>query len=224
MKTAWQRWRRLLGVGLILATYGLQAGEISQELSDSYLQQIKDGKLVVLTEDIAGKPWPRVRLYRRIAAKPEEVAAVFTNYPGATKYIPNLLKSEISKQVTPCVAEVDYGVDIPILPDEYYTARNSLSMKDGVYRIDWKLLRATQTKDSEGCLRIEPYGDESLICYRNLVTPGSMMAPLLRGKAIEQMRETVTSIAREVESQKKNSPAQLAKEVDALRAALASGS
>jgi len=224
MKTAWQRWQGILVTGLVLATSSLRAGEIAQELSSSYLQQVKDGKLVVITEDITGKPWPRVRVYRRIAAKPEEVAAVFTNYPGATKYIPNLLKSEVAKQVTPCVAEVDYGVDIPILPDEYYTARNSLSMKDGVYRIDWKLLRATQTKDSEGCLRIEPYGEESLICYRNLVTPGSVMAPLLRGKAIEQMRQTVTAIAREVESQKQDEPAKLAKEVEALRAALASGS
>ena len=147
--------------------------------------------------------------------------AVFFDYKNAKTFIPKILKSDISKHVSPCVLEVDYGVDVPILPDEYYTVRNTLQAgMGGAYRVDWTLLHALQTKASEGSLRVEPVEGGAVLCYTNLVTPGSVMARILRAKAIEQMRNTVHAIVHQVETLKSAHPEALAAEVAALQKAL----
>lgn len=192
------------------------------ELTPAQLAELQSGRQVVLLEEVSGQPWPRIRIFQIARAKPEEVAAVFFDYTNAKDYIPKLLKSEISKTLSPCVIEVDYGIDVPLLADEFYTARNSLTERSGTYRIEWTLVRALQTKASEGSLRIERLGNDSLLCYTNLVTPGSRMAGILRIPAIDQMKNTVAAIVRQAESQKNANPADLRRQVTLLRAALAS--
>jgi hypothetical protein len=207
----------LIVIGLLAGCSCCQGG-LMNELAAGHQTQIKKGEQVSVNETITGKPWPRVRIYRTVEATPEEVAAVFCDYDNAKAYVPNVLKSTISNRISPCTVDIDYGLDIPILPDEFYTTRNTVkSTSPDTYRIDWKLLRAVQTKDSVGHLRIELFEGKSLICYENLVTPGSSMAGLLKGKAIQQMGETVAAIAARVESQKTARPAELKREVEALR-------
>lgn len=220
------KFRPLLPVVALLA-YGLLGGfaccraGLMNELAEGHQTQVKKGEQVSISEVIEGKPWPKMRIYRTVGATPEEVAAVFFDYENATAYVPNVLSSKISNRVAPCTLDIDYGLDVPILPDEFYTTRNTVKIvaPDG-YRIDWKLLRAVQTKDSVGSLRIESFDGKALICYENLVTPGSSMAGLLKGTAVKQMNQTVEAIARRVESQKKSNPADLQREVEALRTAL----
>jgi hypothetical protein len=204
-------------VGLLAGCSCCQGG-LMNELATGHQSQVKKGEQVSINENISGKPWPKVWIYRTVNATPEEVAAVFCDYDNAKAYVPNVLKSKISNRLSACTVDIDYGLDVPILPDEFYTTRNTLkaSGPDG-YRIDWKLVRAVQTKDSVGCLRIEPFDGKALICYENLVTPGSSMAGLLKGKAIQQMGETVAAIAARVESQKTQRPEELKREVEALR-------
>jgi hypothetical protein len=68
---------------------------------------------------------------------------------------------------------------------------------------------------------IEPHGEgDSLICYTNLVTPGSSMAGLLRKPAMARMRKTVDAIVEKVELEKRERPAELAAQVEMLRASL----
>jgi len=210
--------RRLFLLSLVTVSLPAWAGGLIDELSSAQKEVVKSGKQLVITEEIEGKPWPKLKIYQLVAASPEEVAAVFVDYDNAKSYTPNLLKSEVVQKLSGKVKDIDYGVDIPILPDEFYTARNTLSCPEkGVYRVDWKLLRAVQTKDSVGCIRIEPYDDQSVICYQNLVTPGSSMAGLLRGKALSQMREAVSALVTMVEKQKTSNPAALEKQVANLR-------
>ena len=211
-----------LALFLSLTTAPLgQTAEILGELDSAQKATLKKGSQVVVIEDIKGKPWPRVTIYKLVRATPEEVAAVFFDYEDNKSFVPNLLKSEISKRISPQSSEVDYGVDVPILPDEYYTVRNTITrIAPDQYRIDWKLVRAVQTKDSVGSFRIEPYEDQTLICYQNLVTPGSSMAGLLRKTAISQMKDAATAIAQRAETLKTGDPEQLKKQVEELRAAL----
>jgi hypothetical protein len=196
-----------------------------EDLDATQRREVLAGRQVMTQQEIADKPWPRVRLYRLVRATPEEVAAVFFDYENAKAYIPDLLNSRISKTVTPRVLEVDYEVDVPILADEAYTARNELrAVHGGGFDVSWILLRALQTKSAEGSLLVEPHGDgHSLIRYTNLVTPGSGMAKILKNLALDRMEKTVEAIANQVELQKKNHPGDLARQVAALRAALASG-
>ena len=200
----------------------LSGAALMEELSAEQKRAVAAGSQVVVREEVPGQPWPRVRVFQRVHASPEEVAAVFFDYENAKTYIPDVLESRISKRHSPRVFEVDYNVEVPILPDEMYTARNELEMTQaGSYRISWKILKALQTKAAVGNLRIENYGDgESVICYTNLVTPGSSMAVVLKTMAMERMQKVVAAIANHSLKQKTEAPRDLARQVDALRAAL----
>ena len=149
------------------------------------------------------------------------MAAVFFDFENAKTFVPNLFKSEIVNKISACTLEIDYGLNVPIFPDEFYTVRSNLRLIDeNSYCIDWKLLRAVLTKDSVGDLRVEPLEGKSVICYQNLVTPGSNIAVLLRGKAIEQMKETTKAFAAQIEKEKSADLPGLKRQVAALRAAL----
>lgn len=213
----------LLSAMAWVAVAGSACAGLIDELDPAQRQEVEDGGQVMLQEDLPGKPWPRVRIFRIIHAKPEEVAAVFFDYNTAQTYIPDLLHSKVSKIISPSVLEVDYEVDVPILADESYTARNEIrALHGGGFCVTWTLLRALQTKGAEGNLRIEPYGcGDSLICYTNLVTPGSGMAKILKLPALARMQKTVASIAKKVETQKSSHPASLAVQLSRLREAVA---
>jgi len=173
-------------------------------------------------EAVDGKPWPRVRVYQKVGASAEEVAAVFSDYGKAHTFVPDVLSSRIVASRAPHTHDVEYEVEVPILPDERYTARNSLeALPGGGFRVSWKLLTALQTKDAVGNLLVEPHGaGGSLLCYTNLVTPGSSMAGLLRKPAMARMRKTVDAIVEKVELEKRDRPAELAAQVEKLRASL----
>jgi hypothetical protein len=199
----------------------LLADSILSELSSAQKCEVQDGSQVVVTENVEGKPWPRIKVYRLVNARPEQVAAVFFDYESAKSFVPNVIKSEVANRLSACTMDVDYGLDVPIFPDELYTVRNNLRLIDeDSYCIDWKLLRSVLTKDSVGNFRVEPWEGKAVICYQNLVTPGSNIAVLLRGRAIEQMKETTKALAAHVEKEKSGDPPGLKRQVAALRAAL----
>ena len=199
----------------------LLADSVLSELNATQQGSMKAGEQVIVIENVEGNAWPRVKVYRLINADPEQVAAIFFDFEEAKSFVPNVFKSEISNRVSPCVMEVDYGLDVPIFPDEFYTVRNSLrSIDENSYRFDWKLLRAVMTKDSVGSFRVEPWEGKSLICYQNMVTPSSNIAVLLRSRAIEQMKETTKALAAHIEKERATNPSGLKKQIATLRAAL----
>jgi hypothetical protein len=205
----------------LLGTPRVVADSILSELNTTQKSQMRCGEQVIVIEEVEGKAWPRIKIYRFINADPEQVAAVFFDFEGAKSFVPNLLKSEVSNRISSCTVDVDYALDVPVFPDELYTVRNSVRLLDeDSYCFDWKLLRAILTKDSVGNFRVEPWEGKSLVCYQNLVTPGSNIAVLLRGRAIEQMKETTKALAAQIEKEKSTDPPGLKKQVAALRAAL----
>jgi hypothetical protein len=193
------------------------------DLTREQRANLEKGDLIVLEQDIPGKPWPRVRIYKKIQASPEQVAGVFFDYNQAKTFIPDVLESRISKKISPGVMEVDYEVDVPILADEAYTARNEMKALQDGYQASWTLLRALQTKAAEGNLLIEPFENgSSVIRYTNLVTPSSGMAKILKLPAMARMQKTVLAIGQKVEQQKAKNPAELAAQVAHLREAMES--
>ena len=211
---------RIMWVGMIVPFAGLGAAMVDQ-LSVQDVKTLQTGRQVVQTEKVEGLPWPRFSIYQVVKAKPEEAIAVFFDYNNARDFIPNVKLSEISRQISASSQEVSYSVDVPILADECYTTRNSLSSDGDTYRIQWTLLKATSMKSTEGCFTAEPMGDgQCLIRYRNLVDPGSKFAGVMRGFASKQIVATVAAIAEEIESQKATKPAELQQKVERLQTAL----
>ena len=216
---------RLFFFSLAVCLAALPAAKASvlDDLTREQRANLEKGDLIVLEQDIPGKPWPRVRIYKKIQASPEQVAGVFFDYNQAKTFIPDVLESRISKKISPGVMEVDYEVDVPILADEAYTARNEMKALQDGYQASWTLLRALQTKAAEGNLLIEPFENgSSVIRYTNLVTPSSGMAKILKLPAMARMQKTVLAIGQKVEQQKAKNPAELAAQVARLREAMES--
>jgi len=213
----------IFSLAACLAAWPAAAAGLLDDLTREQRIEIENGGLVFLEQDVPGKPWPRVRIYKKIQATPEQVAAVFFDYNQAKTYIPDVLESRVSKKISPGVLEVDYEVDVPILADEAYTARNEMKRLADGYLASWNLLRALQTKAAEGNLLIEPFENgSSVIRYTNLVTPGSGMAKILKLPAMGRMQKTVLAIGRKAEDQKSHNPAELAMQVARLREAMES--
>lgn len=212
-----------LSLAVCLAALPAATAGLLDDLTREQRAELEKGGLIVLEQDIPGKPWPRVRIYKKIQATPEQVASVFFDYNQAKTFIPDVLESRISKKISPSVIEVDYEVDVPILADEAYTARNEMKALQDGYQASWTLLRALQTKAAEGNLLIEPFENgSSVIRYTNLVTPSSGMAKILKLPAMARMQKTVLAIGQKVEQQKAKNPAELAAQVARLRAAMES--
>ena len=212
-----------LSLAVCLAALPAATAGLLDDLTREQRAELEKGGLIVLEQDIPGKPWPRVRIYKKIQAAPEQVASVFFDYNQAKTFIPDVLESRISKKISPGVMEVDYEVDVPILADEAYTARNEMKALQDGYQASWTLLRALQTKAAEGNLLIEPFENgSSVIRYTNLVTPSSGMAKILKLPAMARMQKTVLAIGQKVEQQKAKNPAELAAQVARLRQAMES--
>ncbi|MDD5199787.1 MAG: hypothetical protein PHC88_08280 [Terrimicrobiaceae bacterium] len=211
--------RGLLCCGLAALPLAARADLLS-DLSADDRAKVKAGEQVMATEPLDGYPWPRLRVYQVVAATPREVMAVFFDYDNACHYVPNCLKSQISKEIDPRSYEVDYVVDVPILPDEAYTARNELSAgPNGGLTVRWKVLRATSIEESEGSLTVEPLGEGAVLRYTNLVKPASRAAFLLKGMALSQMKDTVRALVAQTLAQKRN-PQEMKRQLDRLDRAL----
>ncbi len=197
--------------------------DLLDELNPAQLAIVRDGGRVMITSTTSGQPWPSVKVYQIIAALPEPVIAVFFDYETAHTYVPHVLQSTITKRVNSRICDIYYRMSIPLMPEEKYTVRNSLrTLPGGIYEIDWKLLQATTTRISEGSFRIQAYGKkQSIFCYSNLVVPGSRMAIVLRGLALEQVQKNIDALITQVDKQINQNPQSLQHQIAVLRKALA---
>ena len=83
----------------LINTSQLAADSIVSELNSGQKCQVKDGSQVVVTENIEGKPWPRIKVYRLINASPEQVAAVFFFYYCGQSFFTHVLKSGVYNRI-----------------------------------------------------------------------------------------------------------------------------
>jgi len=211
---------RGLLLGLLVAAPSLVRADLLSELSAADQAKVKAGEQVMLSEPLDGYPWPRVKVYQKSDATPRQVMAVFFDYNNACHYVPNCLKSQIAKTLTARSFDVDYVIDVPILPDEAYTVRNDLTAGlNGQLTVTWNVLHATSIEESKGSLVVEPLGSGSVLRYTNLVKPSSRAAFLLKGMAMSQMRDTVTALINQVKKTAAN-PAAMAPAMKRLDTAL----
>lgn len=197
------------------------AAKLLDDLTPAQRARVESGEQVLITKAKRHYPWPQLQIYQRADVKPQQLMAVFFDYNQAHRYVPNCKVSQISRQISPVVCEVDYEVEIPVLADEHYTAKNSLSrLPGGGFVVNWKLLRATSIESSEGSLAVEPFESGAVVRYTSLIKPASRAAALLRGIAISQMKETVSAILHEAQTQRDKTPSVLAGKVSVMEAAL----
>jgi hypothetical protein len=184
-----------------MTAFGADDHSTWESLTPSQQGILVDGKPVVVEEEVAENAWPRYIVYRLVDCPPAKVAALFWDCEQAPKYVPNCLSVQMVARPTPWIHEAEYTLHMPMmLPEEVYVSRNELTdpAKD-VYEISWKVCQARYIKGSEGNLRVSPVGSKALLCYNNLVMPGSSIAGLLQSEARSQVVASVDALARQVE-------------------------
>jgi hypothetical protein len=212
--------------GLAVAV-SAQAASVYDELrtnNPTAADQVDRGEQVTLTQKAQG-PWPKAWVYRIIDARPEEVAAVFWDFPSHKEFYPGVYKSEISNRVSSTTLEVDYSVSVQVFPDEHYTVRDTLSTyEEGgrAYKVEWTKVRATSTRHIEGYILIEPHRGKTIIEYYNYIIPGNSLAgfPGVPGKAMAQLNSTVAALGNETERRRREQAGPLADLVRQLQNAL----
>ncbi len=211
-------------VGLAIPAFA-QAGILEElkELNPQYAAQVERGEQVMLTQGSQG-PWPKAWVFRTIDARPEEVAAVFFDVETHKDYFPNVYRSAITSRVNPTTVEVEYALSVPIVSDEVYTVRDILSAYDGgkAYKVEWTMLKASSSRHIEGYILIESFGEKTIIEYYNYIIPGSGMSslPFVKGKAMAQLAQTVTALAKETVRRRSEQADRLADLVLRIRQAL----
>jgi hypothetical protein len=182
---------------------------------------LKEGKSVVVTEQIPGALWPSFHVYRLLAVSPLEVAAVFWDVQYAPHYIPDCLKASIEEAPKPNVLIVNYEIRVPFLPKDLSRVRDEISeLPEGGYKISWDVLQSSYSKSGKGSLVALPHGQGTLFCYSNFINPGSAIAFLLKAQAQSHVEATVAAIAHQIELEEKLAPEQLAAQVEQVKSAL----
>jgi hypothetical protein len=184
--------------------------------------QLLAGKQVVLEEEISGKPWPRFTIYHLVKGTPADVAAIFWDCELDPKYIPDCLSVRIISRSAPWIHDGEYTLKMPLfLPDEVYVSRNELKRHSATsYEISWKVLRSRYSESCSGSLRMEEHDGKTLLCYSNLIVPGSRIARLLRSTAGNQVVSSVQALVRQIASEIEMRPQLLEQQLHSLEHAL----
>ena len=211
----------------------LDAQTTAAELTAEHRRLIETGEQVFVRRDSAKTPWPMTWVYQFIDARPEEAAAVFADAERQVDYVPDLKRSQVVRTIGPGVIEVAQEMRVPVVRDEWWEVRDSVSAQDdGSYRIAWTLVRSRTTKSVTGYAHFEPYHnattrrDGTLLTYHNFVVPGSRMAGLglVERHALKKVRETARATRDYVERVRREQPEVLSRQVEALRAMVSSAS
>jgi len=191
-------------------------------LSSDQQQQLLSGKVVEINTDVAGSVWPRFTIYRLVKSPPATVAAVFWDCQLDPSYIPNCSSVRILSH--PCASSIiaRYTIKMPFfLPDEVYEARNKLRQRSPTgYEITWKVQESRYTKGCCGSLIIENHEGHALLCYSNLVIPGSRFAGLLRSSAGSQVLDSVNALVEQIRLEVAKNPGLLEQQLKALEHSL----
>lgn len=217
----------LISLCALLCVSQAAMARIVDELDSDQLQKITSDKQVIVTENVAGKPWPQITVYQFIPCTPEEAEAVTMDYDLRASYTRDqgCKYSKTSQVVDPVTSQVDYTAKIPILGDEHFTLQNHISTYDDggnrAYLLEFHQIRADRAKTSEGQTRYEEFNSGTIMAAKSFVDPGVPMAGLVKGRAISQTAGAVDDFAKQVVAEKANEQALLQAQLVALRNALA---
>ena len=187
------------GVAALIAMLHLSPALAGGALTNAEGMRLEAGETVVKTRRVAGFPWPEATVYRRVAASPEEVMAVYADFEGQAGLLPNLVESRVLRRLSRHSFHVYYEYE-NAGPNERYMVETALDRTPGGYRASWQLVSARFTRRLSGHLSAELFGPGALITHVNRVDPGLLGVTLGDHQTIvRQMTESVEALTRYVE-------------------------
>jgi hypothetical protein len=223
--------QKVFGFALVLAALASVSARAEvkySDLSDAEKTAVNGGQQVVKKENVANSAWPRVTVFQRIEATPDQVAAVMFDYAAHKEFFEGIT---LSTPKTPGAAttDIDYIMTLPkvmgiSLPDENYTVTDVLTKvgADG-YAISWKMVKASSMQDTNGVAKFEKLGTATLVSYTNFINPPTKygsLAGLISGMAADRVKGSVTSLDKQVQKERSSDQARLTAQLAALSKAL----
>jgi hypothetical protein len=229
-------------IGIVLSIASINAvvahADMYSGLSAADQATINSGAQVTATQDVDGSAWPKVTVYQRVEATPDQVAAIMFDYAlQKTMFAPKkdangkvtVAGITASAAVTPGAANtnVDYMMTFPSvlgisLPDEVYTVNDVLSSPSaGTYQIAWTMVKASSMKDTQGVVAFERLGTGTLIGYTNFISPPKpFLAKLIVKTYVQMIQTTVSSLAAQAVSERGGDQGKLNAQLATLTQAL----
>jgi len=189
----------ILCAALCAAITATASASLKDDLSAAEIKQIESGEMVTHQKEVDGGIWPELTVYRLVKAPAKEVTSVLGDYPNAHTYIPNLIKAEVVDTPATNVKDVEYTVKLPLFSTMQYTVRNKFEAEGDTLFVKWNLLQSPLADESTGSLAVEPFGEYSIIRYKNYVKPKTKLAGVAKGAALKEVQETVLAISKEAE-------------------------
>jgi hypothetical protein len=166
-------WRAaLVGVALFAAAASAAS---APTLTAEDARRVDRGETVVHERPVAGFPWPEVITYRRSAASPTVVMAVYADFGAQSSWVPDLVKSRVLGREAPNAVRVFYEYEVAG-PNERYTVIVTVTRGGDAWQARWTLVTARYARKLEGALLVLPRGEGSLLVYSSRVDPGTLGA------------------------------------------------
>lgn len=155
---------------------------------------------------VPGYPWPEVTVYRQVRASPEEVMALYADFEGQARYLPELVTSRVVERVGPATLHVFYEYEVTG-PNERYTVAVTVARLEAGLEARWELLAARYARRLSGHLRVRPHAGGALIEYASRVDPGTLGATLgSPASVVRSLQNTVQALAGEIERRRAVEP------------------
>lgn len=188
----------------------------SGALTASELERLRDGARVIKTARVPDFPWPEVTVYRRIAATPAQVMAVYADFSSQARYMPGLVASRVVRREGPNVFHVFYEYAVTG-PNERYTVTVTVARVAQGFQASWDLLQARYARRLSGRLLVEPLDGGALVAYTSRVDPGPLGATFGTPESVSRrFQATVDALSARVERLVAEQPTHLADLLDRL--------
>ncbi|MEN8221977.1 MAG: hypothetical protein ABFR36_01855 [Acidobacteriota bacterium] len=190
-------------------------------LSEKDHKKIKTGDLVIFKKKIGKTPWPELTVYSIIKAPCLDSTAVFFAYHEHKEFIPDMIKSDPSKYISPTDLHIDFEMNIPWpIKNSIHTTGNKFSRTGKGYKIEWYNVKSSTSRDTWGSVTFLPQGSNTLFIYKTYIYPKSKLAGLFKKKMIKGVILSVKTIIERIELIKNSRPEKLPGYISAVERTL----
>lgn len=181
---------------------------LSQELTEAELGRINAREFVTKTDEIQNSPWPEITYYAVIDSTPLESIGLFAAYDIQKDYVPNIIKSTVSKNVSPTDVVTDYEMHLPFpLKNARYSHGARLYRFSDDYALGWYMVESTSSEEVRGNAYFAPYNGKTLFRYKSYVKPKSMLGSFVKNAMLKDVNATIIAIRNFIEKNKREESA-----------------
>lgn len=140
--------------------------------------------------------WPVVSIRVPLKGSPEENLKVFMEFDKHKDYVPDVVKSKVTKTIDENHLEVFFEMDMPwpVNKSTYTNLYTLTSPQPGSKKIEWKLIDGNVLKDTYGFLHFIPYEGKTLLEYQTTIVPKSSLAKMFKSRVQSDVELAVQKI------------------------------